>query len=244
MGGTRKARPATPQTLGAVVSFTRALPQYVRGTLRPMLPDLGRHALKAALSFVAAAIVVALIRDPVEQHVIPWLIKRLSYEQALYIYTDPSNEADDQYDFLVPRYGLASGRMIQDPAVTARDHDRQEPRNFKVRGVRSGNLLTFTYESSSDKVGIGAFVGQRLDDGNDDVYVGNLTGLGHDGSGKCTLVSYWAVVGPAEDKQHFGEILRKAVGESAPVKLSSSDASVKCNESKTSSAASQQPSVR
>jgi hypothetical protein len=238
MGEPRKARMAIQPALSAIFAFAPKLPP-----LRPIASDVARHALKAGLSFVAAAVFVALIRDPVEQNVIPWFIRHLSYEQALYIYTDPSGEADDKYDFLVPRHWLASGRMIQDPTVTAHDYDRKEPRNFRVRGNRSGNLLTFTYESSSDKMGIGAFVGQRLDDADDDVYVGNLTGWGHNGTGHCTLMSFWAVVGPAEDKQHFADILRKAVGESAPLKLSNSGVSVKCNESETSKVE-QQPSVR
>src|ERR1700674_4226155 len=103
MGRSRQAR-AKLLALSPMFAFAPRAAQYVVGTLRPIASDAARHALKAGLSFVAAAIFVTLIRDPVEQNVIPWLIKLFSYEQALHIYTDPSSEADDKYDFLVPRH--------------------------------------------------------------------------------------------------------------------------------------------
>lgn len=229
MGNSRKARAAKQLALPPRFVTAKRYWKRIRDAVRPLAPDLMRQALKAALGFVVAAIVVGFIRDPFEQNVVPWLIRMTSLEQALYIYTDPSGSPDDQYDFLVPRHVLASGRMIQDLGVAERDNRKGDPRNFKVKGSRSGDLLMFTFISSSDKPGMGAFVGKRVDNDNDDIFIGNLTGWGHGKDGHCTIVSYWAVIGPAEDKQRFGDLLKKSVGASAPAKTAS-DASMKCSE--------------
>ncbi|OPY98923.1 hypothetical protein A5906_30670 [Bradyrhizobium sacchari] len=232
MGNSRKARAGKQLVLPPRFLLAKRYWKRVRDTVRPLAPDLVRQGLKAALGFVVAAVVVGFIRDPFEQNVIPWFIRKLSLEQALYIYTDPSGSADDQYDFLVPRLVLASGRMIQDRAVAERDNRKNNPRNFKVKGSRSGDLLMFTYISSTDKLGMGAFVGRRLDTDNDDIFIGNLTGWGHGKDGHCTIVSYWAVIGPAKEKQRFDDLLKNSVGGAAPAKATTSDASLKCSEPK------------
>ncbi|MDA9459549.1 hypothetical protein XI00_35815 [Bradyrhizobium sp. CCBAU 21359] len=232
MGNSRKTRAGKELVLPPRFLLAKRYWKRARDAVRPLAPDLARQGLKAALGFVVAAVVVGFIRDPFEQNVIPWLIRLMSLEQALYIYTDPSDGPADQYEFLVSRHVLASGRMIQDRDVAERTNRKGNPRNFKVKGSRSGDLLMFTYISSTDKLGMGAFVGQRLETDNDDIFIGNLTGWGHDKDGHCTIVSYWAVIGPAEEKQRFGDLLKNSVGGASPAKATTSDASLKCSEPK------------
>jgi len=93
-----------------------------------------------------------------------------------------------------------------------------------VHGERSGNMLGFTYVSSSEKVGLGTFVGKRLDS-DEDIYVGTLTGLGHTKEGECKIITYWAVLGPQRKSDAFAAKLN---GRGAPGPAANSN-SVSCN---------------
>jgi hypothetical protein len=211
-----------------------------------MVSGLVREAAKAASSFVLATLVVVVVRDPVEQRLVPGVIRLLSLQQALFIYADPSAEPDDRYDFYVPRELLGSGRMIQDQIAAKADRGEDAPRDFKIKGQRAGELYAFTYETSSEKPGNGAFAGVRLaGPRNDDFIVGVLTGLAHerDNDQRCKVQTFLAIIGPAQEKDRFSEVLNGAIArksisdklgrETLKTALSNQAVEIDCKESKT-----------
>jgi hypothetical protein len=183
------------------------------------------ETLKAGVGFIAATVFVAFLHEPVEERFIPWLLQIFDQGQLLYIYTDPRSDPDDKYNFFVPRIFIpASGRMIQDPSAEVRDN----PRNFIIKGSQKGDLYNFTYESSTEIPGGGAFVGTRSR--KDTVFVGSLIGLGHDKkTGQCRLTSYWAVVGSKKEKDQFANLLNEFIS-GAPQMQASQPAILKCKE--------------
>ena len=204
---------------------------------KEVITHAGWQALKAAAGLLAAVLFVAFLRAPLEYDLLPYLIKQFGHPQALYLYNAAGTHPDDQYDLLIPPSVLASGRMVQMQVVADREKADQEvrkqegadpqkakPRNFIVHGARSGNMLGFTYISSSDKVGLGTFVGKRLDQ-DEDIYLGTLTGLGHSKDGDCRIITYWAVLGPKERSDGFAAKLN---GRGAPGPADASN-SVSCN---------------
>jgi hypothetical protein len=179
--------------------------------------------LKGTLGLLLYTIAIVFLRSPVEHRLVPYLIRQFGHEQSLYIYAKAGAEPVDKYDLLIPRSIIASGRMIQVQEV-AESEGRKTPRNFFVTGERSGNLLSFNYKSSTDAVGLGAFVGTRLDQ-DEDIYLGTLTGLGKK-DGVCTIMTYWAVLGP---KEKSGTFASKLEGRGDPPAVQSANKPVDCS---------------
>jgi hypothetical protein len=186
----RLTRKATKQSAAGRASHLDGAP---RRRSKELAAHVGWQVVKGALGLVGAALIGVFLRAPVEYDLLPPLIRWFGHTQALYLYGQAGTEPDDQYDLLIPGSYVASGRMIQMKEVAERE--KNAPRNFIVQGERSGNLLAFVCLSSSTKVGLGSFAGQRLDR-DEDIYLGTLTGLGHSTEGECKVITYRAVLGP------------------------------------------------
>jgi hypothetical protein len=194
-------------------------------------------AFKSGAAFAVGALFVAFIAQPYEQRFIPGLIELLGFHQVLYIY-DPNRslvEPDDKYKFLVPSWGgTSSGRMVQiatdDPLLKDRS---DSPRVFSVKGNRENGLLMFIFRSTSDKGGGGTFIGEGS--AYRDLYVGELTGMGHDNNGQCRLIRYWAIVGRPGDEARFPTVLKDYIAHSSDKQAAAPAVQVPCGERKTAS---------
>jgi hypothetical protein len=138
---------------------------WLRGTRRfgALKSVLVKPALSAAATFVITAVVVGLLRDPIDHSLVPKLLEYMHQEQALHLYDITTSgtykDPDQTYAVFMPSSGTSrSGRMIE-----RLDGGLNPAYDYVVSGSEQAGILTLSFRPyASEKIGGGTFVG----DGN------------------------------------------------------------------------------